>query len=42
MAGFDARHSSSDEILDEEFGIPKLSTPGLKMMQGGEGISKST
>ena len=42
MAGFDAGHSSSDESLDEEFGIPRLSTLGVKMMQGGEGIRKST
>ena len=38
MAGFDAGHSSSDKSLQEEFGIPKLSTPGVKMMQGGESV----
>ena len=42
MAGFDAGHSSNDESLDEEFGIPKLSTPGVKIIQGGECIRKST
>ena len=40
MAGFDIGNSSNDESLDEEFGIPKLSTPGVKRIQ--EGIRKST
>ena len=42
MIGFDAGHSSSDESLDEELGIPRLNTPGVKKMQGGEGVRRST
>ena len=42
MIGFDARHSSSDESLDEELGIPRLNTPSVRKMQGGEGLCRST
>ena len=30
MIGFDAGHSSGDESLDEEFGIPSVQTPGVQ------------
>ena len=29
------RHSSGDESLDEEIGIPKVKTPGVHRMEGG-------
>ena len=36
MAGFDVfvGHSSGDESLDEEFGIPKVKTPSVQIMEG--------
>ena len=33
MAVFDAGHSSGDESLDEEFGIPSVRTPGAQRVQ---------
>ena len=30
---FDAGHSSGDESLDEEFGIPTVRTPGIQRVQ---------
>ena len=30
---FDAGHSSGDESLDEEFGIPNVRTPGVQRVQ---------
>ena len=41
MIGFDAGHSSGDESLDEEFGIPSVRTPGVQRVQENE-VSKSS
>ena len=44
MADFDvsAGHSSGDESLDEEFGIPKVKTPGVQRMEGETSLRRST
>ena len=44
MADFDvfARHSSGDESLDEEFGIPKVKTLGVQRMEGETSLHRST
>ena len=44
MADFDvsAGHSSGDESLDEEFGIPKVKTPGVQRMEGEKSLRRST
>ena len=43
MADFDvsAGHSSGDESLDEEFGIPKVKTPGVQRMEGESSLRRS-
>ena len=41
MIGFDAGHSSGDESLDEEFGIPSVQTPGVQRVQENE-VRKSS
>ena len=44
MADFDvsAGHSSGDESLDEEFGIPKVKTLGVQIMEGETSLRRST
>ena len=42
MIGFDAGHSSGDESLDEEFGVPKVKTPKVQRMEGGIVLHRST
>ena len=44
MTDFDvsAGHSSGDESLDEEFGIPKVKMPGVQRMEGEISLRKST
>ena len=44
MADFEvsAGHSSGDESLDEEFGVPKVKTPIVQRMEGGIGLHMST
>ena len=44
MADFDVStsHSSGKKSLDEEFGIPKVKTPGVKRMEGETSLYRST
>ena len=44
MADFDvsAGHSSGDESLDEEFGIPKVKKPSVQRMEGETSLCRST
>ena len=44
MADFDvsATHSTSNESLDEEFGIPKVKMPSVQRMEGETSLHKST
>ena len=41
MADFEvsAGHSSNNESLDEEFGVPKVKTPGVQRMEEGIGCT---
>ena len=44
MADFDVSvgHLSGNKSLDEEFGVPKVKTPGVQRMEEGIGLCRST